>query len=135
MEPPLNLASLARWFTTALATWYAFELGSHVVLRRVLGDAVPADTVTQVRQCVVSAAHDMFAVVTATLLLLSIGPHPDDANAYYVPLERIAPVACGLFAFFLWDLLHMLFNLHLPCRRPEKRPARPRQPRAGHSCV
>ena len=99
-------------FARALAAIYGLECVAHLLLRRGLG-AVSSDVVVQVRQCVVSFGHDVFAVLAATALLLSIEPHPEDASAYYVPPEHIRLVACCLAAFFFWDLLHMLTNLRL----------------------
>jgi len=99
-------------FARALAAIYGLECVTHLLLRRGLG-SVSSDVVVQVRQCAVSFGHDVFAVLASTALLLSIEPHPKDASAYYVPPEHLRLVACCLFAFFFWDLLHMLTNLRL----------------------
>lgn len=99
-------------FARALAAIYGLEYVAHLLLRRGLASVSP-DIVVQVRRCVVSAGHDVFAVLAATTLLLSIEPYPEDTSVYYVPLEHLRLAACCLFAFFFWDLLHMLTNLRL----------------------
>lgn len=124
-------------FKIALAGWFSLEFVAGALLQSRFGGMVDTSAMTQIRQNVVSCAHCTYAVLSATLLLLSIEPHPEDPSVSFVPNDLVTTVGSGLFAFLTWDLIHMATNMKVYGKEVLEMTVRtrPRDPRCRHPPV